>query len=250
MTRARRSTRRGEQRWCPLFALALGLFCCLRRRVDRRAGVVRPPRADGVEVFHREPDRVITLWQLAQAGLARCSTICSRIVFVAAPGSGSFSAGTLGGGGAGGVPRMFSSTHLPRSTGDVRVACDVTASKPPLPSSPLRASSSSVYAPELAAVDARYPVVAREPLVEERVVRRQQVENVPIFAHDALEEHLRLARERLAQVVVEIGELVGIRQERLSCAPAAIARRNWRRAPTTSDRPACGGPVDRALPVA
>ena len=33
---------------------------------------------------------------------------------------------TFGGGGGTGAPRMLSSTHLPRSTGDVRVACDVT----------------------------------------------------------------------------------------------------------------------------
>ena len=35
------------------------------------------------------------------------------------------SAGTSGGGGGGGVPRICSSTHLPRLTGEVRVGFEV-----------------------------------------------------------------------------------------------------------------------------
>ena len=46
----------------------------------------------------------------------------------AATGSGfvGISGGTFAGGGGGGDPRMFSRIHLPRITGDVRTACDVT----------------------------------------------------------------------------------------------------------------------------
>ena len=36
--------------------------------------------------------------------------------------------GTLGGGGGGGVPRIVSSSHLPRSTGLVRCGCEEIAS--------------------------------------------------------------------------------------------------------------------------
>ncbi len=79
----------------------------------------------------------ITLWQLAQAGLARCSTICSRIVFVAAPFSGSLSAGTLGGGGARRRAEDVLEHPLAAMTGDVRVACDVTREHAALAEQPL-----------------------------------------------------------------------------------------------------------------
>ena len=48
--------------------------------------------------------------------------------------------GTSGGGTGGGLPSIFSRIHLPRDTGDVRVATDVTVSMLPWPSSPRRAS--------------------------------------------------------------------------------------------------------------
>ena len=44
----------------------------------------------------------------------------------------------FGGGGGGGEPSRFSSTHLPRSTGDVRVAYDVSVRMLPWPSRPPR----------------------------------------------------------------------------------------------------------------
>ena len=47
---------------------------------------------------------------------ARGPTAASRVSSLSA------SAGTLGGGGGGGAPSTFSSSHLPRSTGEVRVA--------------------------------------------------------------------------------------------------------------------------------
>ena len=49
-----------------------------------------------------------------------------------------------GGGGEGGVPRMFSRMYFPRSTGDVRFGYDVSISTAPLPSSPYRDSSGSL----------------------------------------------------------------------------------------------------------
>ena len=56
------------------------------------------------------------------------------------------------------------------------------------------------------AVDVRDAVVLGEPLVDERVIRRQQIEHAAIFVDDAVEEQLDFALERLAQVVVEIRE--------------------------------------------
>ncbi len=83
----------------------------------------------------------------------------------------SSSAGTSGGGGGGGVPSRFSRIHLPRITGDVRVAYDVTVRMLPCRSRPPRcAAGSERDAAEAAAVDVRNAVVLREPLVEEGVV--------------------------------------------------------------------------------
>jgi hypothetical protein len=64
------------------------------------------------------------LWHEAHSATALCFSNCWRIV-VAPRISGSI-APTSGGGGAGGVPRIFSSTHLPRRIGDVVVPLAVT----------------------------------------------------------------------------------------------------------------------------
>ena len=159
-----------------------------------------------------KPTGSIRLWQLAQAALARCcgQPLAHRRALPTTVLS--FSAGTSGGGGGGGVPSRFSRIHLPRITGDVRVAYDVTVRMLPCRSSPPRAlSSSSVDAAEAAAVDVRNAVVLREPLVEERVVGLQQVEHAAVLAQDALEEQLRLLPERLPQVVVEVREQPQVR---------------------------------------
>jgi hypothetical protein len=54
----------------------------------------------------------------------------------------SSSAGTLGGGGGGGDPRRTSITHLPRITGDVRSATDVSTRMLPCPRMPRRDAGS------------------------------------------------------------------------------------------------------------
>ena len=48
-------------------------------------------------------------------------------------------------------------------------------------------------------------------LVEKRVIGAEQVQHVPILAHDALEEQLRFPAQGLPQVVVEIGKQPCIR---------------------------------------
>ena len=68
------------------------------------------------------------LWQEEQAGFLRCSSILSRTERGVMPVWFSSSAGMLGGGGGTGVPRTLSSSHLPRRTGEVRVAFEVVDS--------------------------------------------------------------------------------------------------------------------------
>ena len=69
-----------------------------------------------------KPRGSIWAWQLAHAGLARCCSIASRIDRGSPLSVVSSSAGMSGGGGGGGDASRFSRIHLPRSTGEVRVA--------------------------------------------------------------------------------------------------------------------------------
>ena len=177
-----------------------------------------------------KPIGSITLWQLAHTGIgavlrpsARASSSASR------PSASPLSDGTSAGGGGTGSPSRFSSTHLPRSTGDVRSACDVTARMLPWPSSAAARVVGHRHAAELAAVDVGDAVVPRQPLVHERVVGAQQVEHAAVLADDALEQQLGLAAERLPQVVVEVRETRRSWAARCArCAAAATGRRSWR----------------------
>jgi hypothetical protein len=85
------------------------------------------------------PSGSMTLWHPAHAGFERCCSIRPRTV-LGTPGTSSGNGGTTAGAGGGGVPSRLSRIHLPRTTGDVRSACDVNVSTPPLPNRPRRAS--------------------------------------------------------------------------------------------------------------
>ena len=67
-----------------------------------------------------------------------------------------------------------------------------------------------IDSPELGAHDARQPVVAGEPLVDERVLRVQELQDAAVLANDRREEEIRFLPHRLAEVVLEVGELVGV----------------------------------------
>ena len=73
-------------------------------------------------------------------------------------------------------------------------------------------------AAEPAAVDVRDAVVAGELLVQERVVRPQQLRDRTVPAHLTLEEQLRLPHHRAAQRVVEAGEQRAVRVLRMDVA--------------------------------
>ena len=44
----------------------------------------------------------------------------------------------------------------------------------------------------------------RETIIQERVIRREEIEDIPILMNDAAEEKLNLAAKRLPQVVIEV----------------------------------------------
>src|ERR1700724_2374391 len=104
--------------------------------------------------------------------------IVGGLTFPVASAGLSWMAGTSGGGCGGSTPRNVCRNHLPRVTGDVRAAAEVTVSNVPL----------------------RGPELSRQPLVDERVVRGQQIEHAAILVHDAVEEQLRLPLECVPQV--------------------------------------------------
>ena len=116
------------------------------------------------------------LWQPAHAGLARCCSMRSRTDFGVAVGFSS-SGGTSGGGVGAGLPSRFSRIHLPRMTGDVRLAFDVTSSRLPWPEQAATRVDRHRHAAEVGAVDVRDAVVPGEPLVDERVVGIEQIEH-------------------------------------------------------------------------
>src|SRR5262249_22875494 len=84
------------------------------------------------------PKGSIMAWQPAHAGFLRCCSKRARTDVGCPWPSLSFNDGTFGGGGGGGVPRMFSRSHFPRTTGDVRFAYDVTMRMLPCPRTPAR----------------------------------------------------------------------------------------------------------------
>ena len=88
-------------------------------------------------------------------------------------------------------------------------------------------------AAELAAVDSGDSVVPGQPFVEERVVGRQKIQHGAVFGQDALEEQLGFVLERLPEVVVEIREIVRVRQDvahiaQLQPLPGEIAHQRVR----------------------
>ena len=119
------------------------------------------------------------------------------------------SEGTSGGGGGGGVPRICSSTHLPRLTGEVRVGFEVSVRTLGLRQD-AAAVGRQLHPAELRALDPLDAVVLRQPLVHEAEVGVQEVEDAAILAEDRLEEQLALADHARPQIVVEAGELLGI----------------------------------------
>src|SRR6266850_5114821 len=98
----------------------------------------------GSKFSSAKPNGSIGAWQPAHRGLLRCASNRWRTDVGLPVSLRSGKGGTSGGGGGGGEPRSVSSTHFPRSTGDVRFGYDVTASRLPCPISPPRSSVGNV----------------------------------------------------------------------------------------------------------
>src|SRR3954469_25412327 len=87
-----------------------------------------------------KPRGSIRRWHEAHVGSWRCASSCSRSD-AAVPIDASFRFGTSGGGSGGGALSRLSRIHLPRRTGDVRVAYDDTVGTLACVSTPARGVS-------------------------------------------------------------------------------------------------------------
>ena len=133
------------------------------------------------------------------------------------------SAGTFGGGGGGGTPSQVSSSHLPRTTGEVRVAYDVTLRMLACPRQPCPRIVRQRHPPELAAGDSSDTVMLGEPIVEKGVVRGEQIRERAVLTHLAGEKERGLLTEGLTKAV-ELGKLRRVRfhgREILQVQPVA-----------------------------
>ena len=99
---------------------------------------------------------------------------------------------------------------MPRATGEVRAAFEVTRQQRALAqqAAPHVQIRGQLHPAELRAVNVRDSVLLGEPLIDEGVIRGQQVQNAAVFVNDAAEEQLDFALIGGAQVVVEIREQV------------------------------------------
>ena len=132
-----------------------------------------------------KPSGSILAWHEAQLGLARCCSIRCRSVageldVLRRPSARARRAAA----GAAACRGSASRIHLPRFTGEVRVGFDVTVRTLACVSTPPRRlvgqrRPGGTRSP----VDARDPVVPGQPLVEEREVGVEQVEDAPVLAH-------------------------------------------------------------------
>ena len=145
-------------------------------------------------------------WHAEQAGFARCSSRRSLTERCFPPVSFSGSGGTFAGGR--GARRSQEDVQNPGAADHGRrpVRERGESQDAPLAEKPSAVLVGHGYATKAIADYVRNPVVLRQALVDERVVRGEQIEDAAVLADDAVEEELRLPPHGHRQVVVPIGE--------------------------------------------
>ncbi len=94
------------------------------------------------------------------------------------------------------MPNRFSSTHLPRFTGEVRVGFDVTVNTLACVNTPPRLSRVERHPAKFLTLDVGHAVVPGQSLVDERVVGVDELQHAAILAHDVGEEQLGFPSHR------------------------------------------------------
>src|SRR5688572_25428935 len=104
--------------------------------IGEPSGIVSRHCPTGLNFSRAKPGGSMTRWHDAHVGELRCSSSWALTVFgaVVAPLALSSSVGTFGSGGGGGVFRNVLRMNLPRYTGEVLVATDVSERRLPWPS--------------------------------------------------------------------------------------------------------------------
>ena len=133
-------------------------------------------------------------------GSARCCSILSRTVALSRPRPADFpsTAARRPAEEAAACPAHFRASTCPAAPAMCASAYRSHRQDAALPQQPAPRIVGNRHAPELAAIDVRNSVVPREALIDERVIRIQQIEHVVIFVQDAAEEQLRLFLERMS----------------------------------------------------
>src|SRR5438067_10670462 len=72
--------------------------------------------------------------------------------------------------------------------------------------------------PELVAANVPDTVMDRQPFIEERVVRREQIERASVFPYDAFNKEFHFTPESNAQILVEVGKYETVRFDRVDAA--------------------------------
>ena len=75
-------------------------------------------------------------------------------------------------------------------------------------------------------------VVRREALVDEGIVRGEEVEEAPVLTNEVIEEHLGLLPHRIGEILIEVRIEVGIRTDLIQVLQAK----------PLGGKPAAGGP--------
>ena len=198
----------------------------LSGRIDRRALVVTPPHADAIEVLQREADRIHEAVALDAVGPhpvihhllphRRLARIAGRVAC--------FRLERWHVGRRVGRAHAEDVRHDPLPARDRRGSFRLGGRREKRAfaeqSAPHVQAGIQVHAPELAAVDIRNAVVPGEPLVDERIVRGQQIEHIAILADDAVEEQFDFTAHGAAQRIVEVG--IDHRQRTHAVHPAQV----------------------------
>ena len=177
----------------------------LAGRVDRKAAVFRRHAPTASKFSSAKPIGSIILWQAAQAGLLRCSSRRARTGTAFAPGHVFLERRHIRGRlrrrrAQQSIQHPFAAHHRRGAVGERRHRQNAA-----LAQQPAAILIGDGHAPEAVALHVRNAVVLRQPLIDERVVRGQQVDHVAVFADDAVEEQLGFAAHGLQQIAVEVG---------------------------------------------
>ena len=226
----------------------------LARRVDDDANVLGAPRAGHVEVLQRQTDgidhrvagvagrvRAVLLHPLAQREQSISGDRFGFLQIRHVRWRGRRRAAEQN------LHHPFSTLHRRSPIGERSERKNTSVAQK---ASAVRVDTVERDAAEPATGDVRNPVVPGEPLVDEGVIRGQELEHAPILADQILEAQLGLALQRICEsrIVIRIGQCIGVEFREILKAAASRRRIGWPASPRERPR-AFSGPAVRRPPA-